>query len=747
MRRYRQSEPGPILATSTTSWLLDLLYWGLASSALLWLIDSVADSLQAPRERFVEVLLHPTAGQLFVRLLLAVLAFIVVAVLQRQARAETKLRLFRKAVEDAPDGVQITDLQGRIVYSNRSVEQIYGYSPDELLGHHVDEMNADPGFARAEILPSLQERGRWAGELDVRHKEGRTFPIALSTSAVTGPGGEPAALVGIIRDISERRRAVEDLRERQQIANLLADGGLALGRDEPLPELLQHCTEAVVRHLDAALARIWTLDPDGAALTLRASAGLSSRLDGHRGRVLLTEKTKIASIARDLRPNLTNEVVGDPLVPDQEWAAREKLVSFGGYPILAEGRLVGVIAMFARRPQTDATMQAMESLATTLALGIVRHRAEAALRESEERFRRVFEEGPLGMAIKNPDGRLVQVNGALAEMTGYSSAELVGRRLSELADADGRAAHEAALARLLETEIPSLTMEERWSRKDGQAVWVRLTASALRGPAGRPRLGLAMVEDVSEQKRFEIALRQAKDRAEAAEGIKSEFLHIASHELRTPLNALALHVETLRHRLARQRPVGPELADRLMHQVRRLSYLVGDLLDSSRLDRGEFAIRSSTLDLTGLVRSTVDDFRGQATDREVSLTLPDAPITIDADPTRIEQVLANLLDNAFKYSPAGTSVEVRLVAGPSQVTLAVTDHGPGIPEEEKARLFTRFYRAGTAAARYQPGLGLGLYICRVIAESHGGSLRLESGPLTTFVLTLPLALPEAPVAS
>ena len=406
MRRQRNSEPGPILATDGAGWLRDLVAWGLAASALLWLIDSVADSFQAPRARFVDVLFHPTLGQLFVRLLLSFLAFVVVAVLQRQARSEAKLRLFRKAVEDAPDGVQITDLQGRIVYSNRSVERIYGYSPAELSGHLVDELNADPDIARAEIMPSLEQSGRWAGELDVRHKEGRAFPIALSTSTVAGPGGEPAALVGIIRDISERRRADEDSRERQRIANLLAEGGLALGRNEPLPELLRQCTDAVVRHLDAALARIWTLDPDGVALTLHASAGLSTRLHGDRGRVALSEQTKIAAIARELRPTLTNEVVGDPLVPDQEWAKRENLVSFAGYPIVAEGRLVGVIAMFACRSLTAATLQAMESLATTLALGIVRHRAEEALRESEERFRRVFEEGPLGMAIVDLDGRV-----------------------------------------------------------------------------------------------------------------------------------------------------------------------------------------------------------------------------------------------------------------------------------------------------------------------------------------------------
>jgi len=726
--------------------LRGLLGWCFATTACLWVIEAMFDALYLPDEGFPHALLHPTAGQIAARLLLAALGVAVVGVLHKNARTEAGLRLFRKVVEEAPDGVQITDLEGRILYSNRSIERIYGYGRDELLGHHVDEMNVDPELARTVILPSLGRTGRWAGELDARHKEGGSFPIALSTSTVTGPGGEPAALVGIIRDISERRRAEVALRERERLARLLAECGVALGRADPLPVLLRQVTEAVVRHLDAGLARIWTLDDDGRALTLRASAGLSERLDGTRSRVPLEEETKIAVIARERRPNLTNTVIGDPHVPGQDWARREKLVSFAGYPIVAEDKLLGVIAMFGRHALTEASLQALESLANALALGIVRNRAEAAVRDSEERFRRVFEESPLGMALAEPDGRIIEVNGALAEMTGHPGPDLLGRRLGELAEPDGNGRATEAFGRLMDGEIPSFTLEERWRRRDGEGVWVRLTASALHGPDARPRLGLAMIEDVTEQKTFEGALRTAKEHAEAADRIKSEFLHIASHELRTPLNALALHVETLRHRLARERPVGPELGDRLMHQVRRLSYLVGDLLDSSRLDRGELVIRKATLDLTGLVVSTVSDFRGQAPDREVTLSVPDEPLAIEADPTRIEQVLANLLDNAFKYSPPGTPVEVRLTADPSSVTLSVTDHGAGIPLDQQDRLFTRFFRVTTEATRYQPGLGLGLYICNVIAQSHGGTLRVDSVPGrgSTFVMTLPLLQPLPP---
>jgi PAS domain S-box-containing protein len=557
--------------------------------------------------------------------------------------------------------------------------------------------------------------------------------------------GRPQALVGIIRDVTERRQAVEEVKERGRLASLTAEVGLALVRAEPLPQLLQRCAEAVARHLEAAFARIWTVDEAEQVLRLRASAGLYTRLDGSRGVVSLANETKIARIARTRQPNLTNAVVGDPLVIDQEWARREGIVAFAGYPLVVEDRVMGVIAMFARRPLTVAALQAMESVANTVALGIVRNNAETALRDNEERFRRIFEEGPLGMALLGLDQRIVRVNEALCEMVGRKARELVGRAPAELAPPDGPGALPEALGKLLAGEIPRFGLEERWLRQDGQTVWLRLSASALHDPAGRPRLGLVMVEDVTEQKIFEMQLRQAKERAEAAERTKSEFLHIASHELRTPLNALNLNIETLRHRLARERPIGPELVDRLMHQVRRLSYMVGDLLDSSRLERGELVIRKVALDLSTLVASTVQDFRGIAPDRQVSLILPGPTVTIDADPTRIEQVVANLLDNALKYSPLGAPVEVQLATDGTTATLTVTDHGVGIPDEDHAKLFTRFFRVTSDTTRYQPGLGLGLYICNVIVESHGGTIRVDSqvGHGTTFVVTLPIEGPAA----
>lgn len=127
-------------------------------------------------------------------------------------RAEEALKLFSEAVENAPDGVQITDTDGHIIYSNRAVEEIYGFSPEEFKGKHVNEMNVDPEFASKVILPCIKETGRWVGELMVKHKSGRGFPVSLTASLVKNSKGEPIAMVGIIKDITERKLAEEAIR-------------------------------------------------------------------------------------------------------------------------------------------------------------------------------------------------------------------------------------------------------------------------------------------------------------------------------------------------------------------------------------------------------------------------------------------------------------------------------------------------------------------------------------------------------
>ncbi len=181
----------------------------LAAAVAYWVLDALVASEIAGERTFRDSLLDPTHADVWTRVLVPAL----LVLLYRARLARRRLHLLSSALATAPDGIQLATLAGIITYSNEAVRSLYGFSPADLLGKHVNEMNADPTFASRVILPTLQREGRWEGELEVKHKEGHTFPIWLTTSVVLDRRGRPLGAIGVIRDISDRKRAERELRD------------------------------------------------------------------------------------------------------------------------------------------------------------------------------------------------------------------------------------------------------------------------------------------------------------------------------------------------------------------------------------------------------------------------------------------------------------------------------------------------------------------------------------------------------
>ena len=223
---------------------------------------------------------------------------------------------------------------------------------------------------------------------------------------------KPYAVCGIATDITELKRAEELQSRRARQAALRADIHAAFfsGTESALQTMLQCSAEAIVRHLDGAFARIWTLNDQENVLELQASAGLYTRLDGEHARVPVG-KLKIGLIAQERKPHLTNDVLNDNRISHPDWAKQERMVSFAGYPLLVEGRLVGVLAMFARKILGQDTLEALESVADTIAQGIERKWAEEELRRQRgilDPRRKDRPYGQLGLAPWHGVGLLVE---------------------------------------------------------------------------------------------------------------------------------------------------------------------------------------------------------------------------------------------------------------------------------------------------------------------------------------------------
>jgi signal transduction histidine kinase len=224
---------------------------------------------------------------------------------------------------------------------------------------------------------------------------------------------------------------------------------------------------------------------------------------------------------------------------------------------------------------------------------------------------------------------------------------------------------------------------------------------------------------------------------QASEHAKSELISIVSHELRTPLSSVLGFTKLLLERdfdeHERRRYLG--IVDT---EARRLASLAEDFLDVQLLEEGKLELAMETLDVSSLVREQVALFFGHGGDHSVELQLPDEPLWVDVDPDRLSQVVGNLLANAIKYSPEGGAVEVRAETLRGDVRIVVRDSGLGIPREDQAHIFTKFFR-GRAAASGIPGTGLGLAVARQIVEAHGGLIGFasEEGRGTTFWIELP----------
>jgi PAS domain S-box-containing protein len=276
---------------------------------------------------------------------------------------------------------------------------------ENMLGYTVEEWLSTPNFWLSIVHPEDRERamqearrkfdggeGSASSEFRWMRKDGSVIHVESHSVAVRDASGRAVGMRGVTMDVSSRKGFEEELARRVRQAALGADVGGSLAEGGvSLRGVLQRCCEAVVRHLDAAFARVWTLERGADVLELQASAGMYTHLDGAHGRVPVG-KFKIGLIAAERTPHLTNSVVGDPRVGDQEWAKREGMVAFAGYPLLIEDRLVGVLAMFSRQPLPNDTLEALASVSNVIAQGIERKRAEEALAELLSEREQMIEE-------------------------------------------------------------------------------------------------------------------------------------------------------------------------------------------------------------------------------------------------------------------------------------------------------------------------------------------------------------------
>jgi PAS domain S-box-containing protein len=374
-----------------------------------------------------------------------------------------------------------------------------------------------------------------------------------------------------------------------------------------------------------------------------------------------------------------------------------------------------------------------------------RHAAMSALRDSEERFRSSFDHAPIGMAVVALNGRFLQVNRALCELVGYTEQEMLGKSSQDIVYPDDMADALEIQKRLSAGEIDTYQLEQRYVHKDGHVVWILLTGSVVH-ERGLRHYSITQILDITDRRHLEMdrAVMLASEREynrqlHALTEMRADLTAMVAHELRAPVAALRMMTFLL---------AGGELSPQdqaqmfatVKSEIEQLDRLVDDIAAVTVAEREDFSVQLHPVPLTMLLDGAEALALTVLIDHHLTV-LPAPETMVWCDPERVSQVLRNLLQNAAKHTPPGTSVELRAHRDGQQVRIEVADNGLGLAVEDVDLIFEKFGRGPSAAAHQTSGAGLGLYLSRQIMRAHGSDLTVESTPGagTVFAFDLKVA--------
>jgi len=623
---------------------------------------------------------------------------------------------YRALVEELPLVTYVSSLDspGFSSYVSPQLETLLGYSPEEWL--------ATPGLFWEVIHPDDAERVRkehrtgyangetFSTQYRLRAKNGRVIWVEDQVRVIHDREGRPAQAQGFLIDISARKNSELALTENEERFRTLVAN---------IPGVVFRC----------AIDSDWTMEFLSDAI--EEVAGFpSSDFIGNR----------VRTFASVVHPD-------DRLHLEQQVAAS---VDFAR-PYTTEYRIIhrdGSVHFVIERGQAIVGADGTSRLD-----GAIFDVTERRLAENERlKLAAIVESSDDAVMSADLEGILISWNRGAELMFGYTAEEMIGRSISVLAPEGEEVQPLDRLAAAVEAGEGRYDATRR--RKDGSAIDVSLTLSAVRDASGEVVAVSAIVQDISERKRAEQEREQfmrelevQNERLLELDKLKDEFVALVSHELRTPLTSIRGYLELVldgeagsvseeqRHFLG--------VVDR---NANRLLDLVGDLLFLAQIEAGKLSLDIGAVDLASLAAESVETARPIAEEKSISLTLATSPLPLLAgDRARLAQLLDNLISNAIKFTPEGGRVDVRASVSRGNAVVEVRDTGMGIPVEEQEHVFESFFRTSRATDEAIQGTGLGLAISKAIVHAHGGRITLASseGEGATFHVSIPIRVAQA----
>ncbi len=665
-------------------------------------------------------------------------------------------------VESLPFVVWQSDARGESMNANQYFQQFTGRAVEAMEPRDWKELihPEDQAEAIERLNTSMRDGIPIAAMLRLRRKDGVFHWFEFSGKPVKNAQQEVIRWVGTAMDVDEEVEAKRELSRMRddlalQVAGLtsLHELGMRLGAIRELPPSLEAILLAVASFHGSAQGNLALFDESIGWLHASISVGLERESleklvhvapgpqAGGAGTCFFTRKRVIIE-----------DTDTDPRFADFSADARKAgFRAVHSTPIMTRrGKILGVISVHFAEPRrpTEREMQFSDMCAKLAADAIDAARSAEAIRESERKIRRVLDSSAQFMGLLDVEGRLLEANSTSLSFIGKTREAVIGRPywLTEWWDHSKEVQDSIRDAVRRAGKGATIRMETKQCGADGRVIDVEFSLKPIRDGTGEIVNLLPEARDITDRKRVEVALKEAKESAEAANLAKDRFLAMLSHELRTPLAPVLITVAGMEGD-----PMLPDGVRRDIAMVRRNveleSKLIDDLLDISRITSGKLPLQLEPVDVNEALRHVCAICRSQVLEKKLRLEVRLEPEAgrATADPARLQQVMWNLLKNAIKFTAEGGTVGLTsFKPTEGRARFQVRDTGVGIAPEAMERVFNAFEQGGDQVTRKFGGLGLGLAISKSLIEQHNGTIVAESagnGRGATFTVEIPAAPP------
>jgi PAS domain S-box-containing protein len=633
-----------------------------------------------------------------------------------QARVTEQRELLRITLRSIGDAVITTNIQGRITYLNAVAESLTGWTERDALGQSLDTVfhivNEDTRRTVEDPATKALREGVVVGLANhtlLIRKDGTECPIDDSAAPIRDERGDVSGCVLIFRDVTAQRGMERDKANQLMTARLLA---------------------SIVESSDDAIV---SKSLDGSIQSWNAAA---ERLFGY---------TAEHAVGRHISLVIPSERLSEEEHIIASLKAGHRIEHLETERVRADGSRIQVSLMISPIKDDDGQVIGASKIVRDIT---ERKRVEA----DREKFVRLIENSTDFISMCDLHGVPFFVNRAGLDMVGLDSVD-DARRMpvpSFFFPEDQ--------ARMVNEFFPSVLanghgeIEVRFRHfKTGLARWMAYKVLTLPDADGRP-IGFATVsQDVTERKRLEDTLRGLAADLSEADRRKNEFLAMLAHELRNPLAPISNAARALRMR-GRDGDAVRSASEMLERQVSQMARLVDDLLDMSRITRGKIELRRERIELAVIIDQAIEAARPlcRSMNHELTVELPPEPIHMDADPTRVAQVVGNLLNNGCKFTDKGGHIWLTVAREGEHAVIRVRDNGIGIAAAQLPRVFEMFEQVDTSLERSRDGLGIGLTLVKTLVEMHGGTVEARSegiGRGSEFIVRLPIVVETAKTES